>query len=668
MAYEDSSHRAEVRNWLDTGLASHRQGDFVRAIECYQQALGREPGNADALNLLGTALLQTGDSAQATDYLERAANRQRNNPRILANLAQCYIALGRLDDACRTFRKASRIEPKEVQFHLGVATTLAMQGNTSDAETLLTRLTTRFPTSPLVWLNLGNVMRNQGHRQEAIDHFTRAVELAPELTEARNSLGSALHSKLRFAEAEAQYRACLRLDRNHALARYNLASVLMDLGRFKEAEAVARELVAQFPHAPESHTLLGAALGMQSRLLEAHAAYEQSARLALDSVKAMETMAMSFIETGRMPQGLRYFSRALNHPDLSNTRPLIASALLADGALQDGWTEYRSRHDATVFMQKHPDVPITQAPLGDVQRKHICVLREQGLGDELFFLRYAAPLGARGARITYRASNKIASLLARVSCIAQVIGENDPLPAADAYVLAGDLPHVTADCASSALPTLPVRDSALGDHERRISVYWPHVPASLSLQPLEEKRAEMQARLSVLGPPPYMALTWRAGTQPEAQRASNWLLFKTIALETLADTLKNFRGTLLAVQRAPLPGELARLEAAAGNPVHDFCALNDDLEGMLALLDVVDDYVGVSNTNMHLRVALGKTARVLVPAPAEWRWMRSGCESRWFPGFVIYRQSLQGDWSVALATLKRDLEGTFIPSDSSFTA
>lgn len=668
MAYENSSYRAEARNWLDTGLASHRQGDFVRAIECYQQALGREPGNADALNLLGTALLQTGDSAQAADYLERAAARQRNNPRILANLAQCYIALSRLDDACRAFRKASRIDPKEVQFHLGVATTLAMQGNASEAETLLTRLATRFPASPLVWLNLGNVMRDQGRRQEAIDHFSRAVELAPELAEARNSLGSALHSKLRFADAEAQYRECLLLDPTHALARYNLASVLMDRGHFKEAEAVARKLVTQFPHAPESHTLLGAALGMQSRLIEAHAAYAQSARLAPDSVKAMETMAMSFIETGRMQQGLRYFSRALNHSGLSNARRLLASALLADGAIQDGWAEYRSRHDATVFMQKHPDVPITQGPFGDVERKHICVLREQGLGDELFFLRYAAPLGARGARITYRASNKIASLLARVSCIAQVIGENDPLPSADAYVLAGDLPHVAGDYASSDLPMLPVDDSAIDKYSRRISVYSPHVPESLSLQPLSEKLTEMRSRLRALGPPPYIALTWRAGTLPEEQRASSWLLFKTIALEVLADTLKNLPGTLLAVQRAQIPDELARLEAAVGKPVHDFCSLNDDLEGMLALLDVVDDYVGVSNTNMHLRVALGKTARVLVPAPAEWRWMRSGLESPWFPGFAIYRQSLQGDWSVALATLKRDLEGTFIPSDSAFTA
>jgi len=87
------------------------------------------------------------------------------------------------------------------------------------------------------------------------------------------------------------------------------------------------------------------------------------------------------------------------------------------------------------------------------------------------------------------------------------------------------------------------------------------------------------------------------------------------------------------------------------------CAkLNEDLEGMLALMSLLDEYIGVSNTNTHLRAATGKTARVLVPNPPDWRWMMNhGRTSPWFPGFAVYRQSLQGDWDAALAELKKDL-------------
>ena len=71
----------------------------------------------------------------------------------------------------------------------------------------------------------------------------------------------------------------------------------------------------------------------------------------------------------------------------------------------------------------------------------------------------------------------------------------------------------------------------------------------------------------------------------------------------------------------------------------------------------VVEYIGVSNTNMHLAACAGRTARVLVPAPAEWRWMRNRASSPWFPGFSIYRQTLQGDWGPAFSALESDLGG-----------
>jgi len=56
---------------------------------------------------------------------------------------------------------------------------------------------------------------------------------------------------------------------------------------------------------------------------------------------------------------------------------------------------------------------------------------------------------------------------------------------------------------------------------------------------------------------------------------------------------------------------------------------------------------------MHLRVALGATARVLVPFPPEGRWGSSGDVSPWIPGFSIYRDA--GGWETALERLRADL-------------
>jgi hypothetical protein len=82
---------------------------------------------------------------------------------------------------------------------------------------------------------------------------------------------------------------------------------------------------------------------------------------------------------------------------------------------------------------------------------------------------------------------------------------------------------------------------------------------------------------------------------------------------------------------------------------------------------LIDDYVGVSNTNMHLLAGLGKTAKVLIPYPPDWRWMAEGEESPWFKGFKTYRQLTNGYWSLALQNLTQDLLNRFGESEPGFS-
>ena len=91
--------------------------------------------------------------------------------------------------------------------------------------------------------------------------------------------------------------------------------------------------------------------------------------------------------------------------------------------------------------------------------------------------------------------------------------------------------------------------------------------------------------------------------------------------------------------------------------MHDLSALNDDLPEILAMLSVVEEYVCVSNTNVHLLAGIGRSARVLVPYPAEWRWMSRGRVVA-----VVSRAARSTasrgsrTWQEPLAALRRDLD------------
>ena len=181
---------------------------------------------------------------------------------------------------------------------------------------------------------------------------------------------------------------------------------------------------------------------------------------------------------------------------------------------------------------------------------------------------------------------------------------------------------------------------------------WP-----LAVAPADELAA--RARLDALGPGPWLAVTWRAGTDVARGRefgAERSLLSKAAPAAALGGALRGWRGSVMLLQRGAREGEAAAFAAALQAPAHDLSALGDDLRALAATLAAVDDYVAVSNTNVHLMAGLGRRARVLVPQPPEWRWMHEGA-SPWFPGFPVYRQPPSRDWGSPLAGLRKDLIG-----------
>jgi hypothetical protein len=164
----------------------------------------------------------------------------------------------------------------------------------------------------------------------------------------------------------------------------------------------------------------------------------------------------------------------------------------------------------------------------------------------------------------------------------------------------------------------------------------------------------MRERLAALGPGPCLGVTWWAGTRPEAAGRRK-PTYRAVPPEQLAAALKHWPGQILVLQRDPQPGEIAAFQAALGREVHDFSAANDDLEAMLALLAVLDEYVGVDNTNMYLAASVGKPCRALLASLPDWRWGAAGTGTPWFPDFRQYRQGRDGRWDEALEKLTQDL-------------
>lgn len=629
------------------------------ALQNSRTAVALAPDHPAARSLLGLSLLQLGQTADAVTELERALRCDTGNAGLLGNLAQAYAMAGRHADAHQMFRRAQRLAPAHWPYAQGAAIALAQQGNPAAAETLLHRITERHAQESAPWHNLGNVQLELGKPADAESSLRTALRLDHGNLDALLSLGSALHRQSQFPAAESVYRECIAAQPDWIAPRLNLVSVLIDDGRFAAAGTECKTLIELAPDLAEAHRFLAAALGHQGRLAEALASYRRAADRAPDDALTRRSYGGSLADNGYLHAARRVLAQAdALEPDALGMAQLRSMIELAHGLFNDGWAAYRQRPAYLFLSKKWADARITQTLADDLAGRHVLVRREQGLGDELFFLRHLPQLMARGPRVTVLASARIAPMLGRAGIDGDITITSDddaPPDTADIHIFCGDLPHALQNLPATVLPRHQLPACAMRDFAMRLGAFSPQPAPSLRIPALPEALARMQERLRALGPPPYIGITWRAGTAARDQRGADWVLSKEVPFSALGTILRDGSGTLIALQRLPAPGEIDALAAACGRPLADLTAINDSLEDMLALLHLLDDYIGVSNTNMHLRAATGRHARVLVPNPAEWRWMRWGRASPWFPGFHCYRQSLQGDWSGALAELARDL-------------
>jgi tetratricopeptide (TPR) repeat protein len=641
---------------LASALRQFQAGQVAQARQACEQALAVAPHHPDALHLLGVIALRTGDPARAVERLREAVTIAPDHAEYHANLAYGYVALKQMPEALAAFQRAAQLDRHNLELRLAVGNCFGLMGRAKDAEDELRRLVGRQPGFALGWFNLGKALEQQEKYDEACASYHRATQLAPRLAEAHTNLGHALSMLQRFEEAEQAHRASIACRPDHAPFYVNLAVVLNALRRLPQAEAACREALRRDAQLLGARIMLGRTLARQGRLAEGLACFEEAAASRADNAELLTSLGSMLACYGRTREALEVLESARSIEASVPGLPYGTSyAYFSIGRMQEGAAEYLGRDERRRFAARHSGLLAALLP-ADMRGKRVCLLGEQGIGDQIFFLRYAPGLKSRGCSIALGATGKIAPVLARSGVCDHVLSHAEALAAARDYTLL-----VGGAIESSPLPPRGVLPrAATGSAVRAMfpchcRVYWPRLPPPLPLQPLPERVKSVAQCLRSLGPPPYLGVTWRGGTGPDQQRGYNWSLFKEIPPIELAGALRGTRGTLVSVQRNPHAGETARLATLAGRPVHDLSVINDDLEEALALISVLDEYVGVSNTNMHLRAAAGKTARVLVPWPAEWRWLVAGDESPWFPGFRIYRQGPNGDWSNALERLRGDL-------------
>ncbi len=529
-------------------------------------------------------------------------------------------------DAQGALREASAIaasEPANARAHLAAGIALRAMGRLEEARQALERAVRLAPNDYAPHYELGVLLDAASRPEHALASFERCAALRPGFAPAHFAAGLAAYRLRDWTRASMHFSRVLDADPRNVEALVNLAQCRAEQDRPDEAASLLQRAIELEPRAGSARYAMGWLLGRLGKREAALARYEEALLRNPDHVDALRMVGRHEVSRGNYARAAGLYARgAALEPGDADLPLYAAQALLLVGRWSEAWPWYARRDSRIAFEAAERAAGRTYrvpAP-AELRGREVWVLGEQGLGDILFFLRFAPRLRSFGASVGFAGDRRLHSILERTRAFDR-LAEAAPVDAI--RILAADLPL------------------ALGAGEDVFAASL-HAPADAA------RASALRERLAAAGPRPWIAVTWRSGT-PREQSAE--ALSKFVAPRELFGALAGSPGTVFAFQRGARPEELATAREALRGPVHDLSGESEDPEDALAVTCLVDRHVGVSSTNMHLAALAGATAEVLIPFPPEWRWRPEGV-SPWFPGFRVLRQSRDGDWSEALAALR----------------
>jgi hypothetical protein len=296
-----------------------------------------------------------------------------------------------------------------------------------------------------------------------------------------------------------------------------------------------------------------------------------------------------------------HFSAAV-HPD--NTPEFNKECKTASAHAQLARGEYLSYHWHG-YQQRltEPDTwDGTQSLLG----KTLLIKAEGGLGDQIFFVRYAPMLNTLGAGyVLWEVDEPLTEYFSWEGCSVVIRGKE--IPEHDYMIHAGSLPYIFGTKAG----TIPVFDPSpyFIDNPKRIGIACSGNP----LHPDDHHRSIPLA-----------------------------------AFEPLFTLDKNFY-----LMQKEIPHRDNRAFIMSGMEKPEF----DDVEGMADCTGAkgIDLIITVDTMTAHLAGAEGIPTILLLPYACDWRWKLEGDRTPWYPSFKIIRQGEDRKWEPVIQKVLEEL-------------
>ena len=538
--------------------------------------------------------------------------------------AVVLLAAGRYGDALSLIDHALASRPHDGEIRFARASLLFTWGRHREALAEYQRALATGLKHPDLQQQLGWSYFYAGRLGDAERSMREAVRMEPDSRGGHFGLGAVYQAQKRSDDAVAEFERALELQRGDFDCYIRLGNCSLDRRDPLTAEGYFRCAISGGGDRSAAWDDLGVALEHQDRYEEALNAFRRAAALGEGGGAEGDSffnLAVMLGQSGQLEEGLHLYEANLNERPSLPGYYAYGMALLTAGRLREGWNALEFRWLSEPCLSLRPGF---QRPLWngeDLQGKTILLVAEQGLGDTIQFLRYAPYVKAAGATVLLRVPDALQRLVKGAPGIDRVLLPGGGDETFDTYIHLQSLPRVFGTDLTSIPAETPY----------------------LFIPPEDVDR--WAERLS--GPGVKIGLVWAGNPAHLRDR------FRSLALSELRPILRVEGARFFLLQKGPAAAEAATLPADL--EVENLGAELNDIADTAAVISQLDLVICVDTAIAHLAGALAKPVWLMLPKPADWRWLEQREDSPWYPTSRLFRQSVRGNWSDVVASIAREL-------------
>ena len=293
--------------------------------------------------------------------------------------------------------------------------------------------------------------------------------------------------------------------------------------------------------------------------------------------------------------------------------------------LSEGWKEYQRRYDDLDTINYPYYSKKTLWDGSSFAGKTLFVRYQQGLGDNIQFVRYLSMVKERGGTVIYETKKPLTDLLRRLGGIDELVAAScngRPAASFDLHVSLLDLPRVFG----TTIETIPSNVPYLYAYPAKV----------------ESWRNRIVRKDLTVG------IVWAGGAAHRNDRNRSCTLADFAPLAEI-DGIQLYG---LQKGNGSKQADMSSDEIIVRNLGEEF----EDFTDTAAAIENMDLVVSVDTSVLHLAGAMGKPVWALLPFAPDWRWMLKRQDSPWYPTMRLFRQKSPGCWSDVFDGVKKGLQ------------